>query len=142
MLIWQKDRRYCGFDAGTGAPLWEIPRNAGQPIMVKGEIFYNQGGGIFEVRTGKNLPSKARVRGGNGCNHAVASEHFILRRNFTAACFDLDTGKAYYMRNARSGCTNSLIAANGLLSNPNYARGCSCNYSIFTSVAWIHPGDR
>ena len=143
VLIVYKDRRYRGVNARTGEPLWEIPRGAGQPIMVKGETFYNQGGGLFDVRTGKTLTSNARVRGGNGCNHAVAGEHFIFRRTFTAAFFDVHDGQAYYMRNARSGCTNSLIAADGVLSSPCFSVGCVCNHPIETSFCLVHmPGIR
>ncbi|OGV74403.1 MAG: hypothetical protein A3K19_03455 [Lentisphaerae bacterium RIFOXYB12_FULL_65_16] len=141
VLIVQKDQRYRGVTASTGEPLWEIPKSAGQPIMVQGEFFYNQGGGAFDVRTGKSLPSKARVVGGNGCNHAVAGEHFIFRRTFTAAFFDVHDGRAYYMRNVRSGCTNNLIAADGVLSVPCFSVGCVCNHPLETSFCLVHmPG--
>ncbi|MBT3379783.1 MAG: PQQ-binding-like beta-propeller repeat protein [Lentisphaerae bacterium] len=141
VLIVYKDRRYRGVNAGTGEPMWEIPRGAGQPIMIRGETFYNQGGGLFDVRTGEALNSSARVRGGNGCNHAVAGEHLIFRRTFTAAFFDVHDGKAYYMRNARSGCTNSLIAADGVLSSPCFSVGCVCNHPLETSFCLVHmPG--
>ena len=37
----------------------------------------------------------------------------------------------------RSGCSNSLIAADGLLNVPNFAVGCVCNYPLQTSFALV-----
>jgi len=38
----------------------------------------------------------------------------------------------------RSGCSNSLVAADGLLNVPNFAVGCVCNYPIQTAFAMVH----
>jgi hypothetical protein len=51
---------------------------------------------------------------------------------------DLASGERYRLRNMRSGCSNSLVAACGVLSIPNFAQGCVCNYPVQTSSAWIH----
>ena len=140
VLIVYKDRRYRGVKAGTGEQIWEQERGAGQPIMVQGEVFFNQGGGAFDVRTGGHVPAKGKggVRGGNGCNHAVACENLFLRRTFTAAAFDRETGRAVYMRNVRSGCTNSLIPACGVLSSPCFSVGCVCNHPLETSFCLVN----
>ena len=138
VLIVYKDRRHRAVKGQTGELLWERKKGGSQPIMVRGDIYYEQGGAAFDVRTGQHVPGKARVRGGNGCNHAVASEHLIFRRTFTAAYFDIKTGRAYYMRSARSGCTNSLIAADGVLSAPCFSVGCVCNHPLETSFCLVH----
>jgi hypothetical protein len=40
----------------------------------------------------------------------------------------------------RSGCSNSLVAADGVVSVPNFAVSCICNYPVQTSFAMYHPG--
>jgi len=138
VLIVYKDRRYRAVKGETGELLWEQARGSAQPIMVGGAVFYNGGGGAYDIRTGGHVPGKSRIIGGNGCNHAVACEHLFFRRRFTAAYFDVTTGKATYMLSARSGCTNSLIPACGVLSAPCFSVGCVCNHPLETSFCLIH----
>ena len=138
VLIVYKDRRYRALQGQTGRLLWKKARGASQPIMLEGTKYYEQGGAAFDVRTGARVPSNARVRGGNGCNHAVGNEHLIFRRNFTAAYFDIKTGQAHHVRSARSGCTNSLIPADGVLSSPCFSVGCVCNHPLETSFCLVH----
>jgi len=141
VLIVYKNRRYRAVKGRTGETLWQHEKGASQPIMVAGEIFYNGGGGAFDVRTGEHIPGKSRMPGGNGCNHPVGCEHLFFRRRFTAAYFDIETGKATYMLNARSGCTNSLIPACGVVSSPCFSVGCVCNHPLETSFCLVHmPG--
>ena len=141
VLIACKDRRYHAVKGKTGDLLWEQEKGAGQPIMVAGERFYNGGGGAFDVRTGVHIPGDSRIAGGNGCNHAVGSTNLFFRRRFTAAYFDVATGKATYMLSARSGCTNSLIPACGVVSSPCFSVGCVCNHPVETSFCLVHmPG--
>ena len=106
--------------------------------MEEWSIGHEQGGAAFDMRTGERVPSNARVLGGNGCNHAVANEHLFFRRRFTAAYFDIETGAAHYMRSARSGCTNSLIPADGVLSSPCFSVRCVCNHPLETSFCLVH----
>ena len=137
VLVVYKDRRYRAINGADGETLWE-KQGAAQPIIVAGEKYYEQGGAAFDMRTGERVPSNARVLGGNGCNHAVANEHLFFRRRFTAAYFDIRTGAAHYMRSARSGCTNSLIPADGVLSSPCFSVRCVCNHPLETSFCLVH----
>ena len=59
-------------------------------------------------------------------------------RASSASYTDVDTNKRYHLRNLRSGCSNSLIPADGLVNSPNYSYGCTCNYAIQTSFAMVH----
>ena len=138
ILIVYKDRRYRAMSGTSGTQVWERENGPSQPIIVRGEVYYDQGGGTWDVRTNKNIPTKASVRGGNGCNHAVANAHLFFRRTFTAAYFSIQTGKATYLRNLRSGCTNSLIPADGVLSAPCFSVGCICNHPVETSFSLVH----
>jgi hypothetical protein len=64
-----------------------------------------------------------------------------LLRDRTVCMVNLDSGRTLRLRNLRSGCSNSIVAASGLLNIPNFAQGCVCNYPVQTSSAWIHtPG--
>ena len=75
---------------------------------------------------------------GHHCNYAIASEHLITFRAASAGFFDLINGGTSRLEGFRSGCRNSLIPADGVLNAPNFANGCICSYSIFTSLALIH----
>jgi hypothetical protein len=62
----------------------------------------------------------------------------ITFRAGDAAYLDMTTGGTTHFKGFRSGCRNSLIPANGVLSAPNFADECICSYSIFTSLALVH----
>jgi len=49
--------------------------------------------------------------------------------------FDLSTRAEQPMYAVRSGCSNSLVAADGVLSAPNFAVRCVCNYPVQTAFA-------
>jgi len=51
---------------------------------------------------------------------------------------ELDSRAKHYLRNIRSGCSNSLVAAGGLLNAPCFSVQCICNYPIQTSFAMVH----
>lgn len=60
-------------------------------------------------------------------------------RSGAAGFFDLlrDGGTGNF-GGFRSGCTNNLIVAGGLLNAPDYTRTCVCSYQNQTSVALVH----
>ena len=124
------------FDAASGKPAWQ-GRVGPQPIILRGETFIDQGGNIFQTRTGK-AAGKVSLSPRGGCNYAVGAKHLLFLRNRTVCCIDPATQAKHYLRNVRSGCSNSLVAADGLLNVPNYAVGCVCNYPIQTAFAMVH----
>ena len=104
---------------------------------MRGETFIDQGGNIFDTRTGKRTGGVSLSPRG-GCNYAVGAEHLFFLRDRTVCCVDPVTQTKHYLRNVRSGCSNSLVAADGLLNVPNYTVGCVCNYPIQTAFAMVH----
>ncbi len=74
-----------------------------------------------------------------GCGTQNASTHMLTFRSGAAGFTDLprDAGTGN-LSGFRSGCTNSLIAADGVLNAPDYTRTCSCAYQNQTSLALIH----
>lgn len=78
------------------------------------------------------------TKSGHHCNYAIASEHLLTFRAADAGFCDLDSGGTGRLTGFRSGCRNSLIPADGVLNAPNFAFGCTCGYSLFTSLALMH----
>ena len=138
VLLVRKDRRTWALGGSGGELLWEQETGGGQPLVVRGGIYHEQSGAAHDIHTGKPLPGSRGVRGGNGCNHAVACGDLFLRRTHTAACFNVVTGETLYMRNVRSGCTNSLLPAGGVVSAPCFSVGCVCNHPLETSFCLVH----
>ena len=74
-----------------------------------------------------------QARGGCGTISASASCFFF--RNDTAASFSLEEGQAKPVTaETRPGCWINLLPAAGLLLAPEASSGCSCNYSVQTSL--------
>jgi outer membrane protein assembly factor BamB len=152
-----------GLDAWKGkdgGDLWKIetsgkgfrghPENYyGRVILWKNQVLDQRGPGrAYDVNTGKPIMRRHPLTGkeipweftkiGHHCNYAIASEHLMTFRAADAGFCDLATGGTGRLVGFRSGCRNSLIPANGVLNAPNMASGCSCSYSIFTSLALYH----
>jgi len=87
--------------------------------------------------TGKEVPWEF-TKSGHHCNYAIASPHLVTFRAASAGFTDVESGNTARLQGFRSGCRNSLIPANGVLNAPNFAHGCVCGYSLFTSLAFTH----
>ena len=137
LLISGKMGQVHAFDAVTGQERWHKAIGGGQPIIIRRETFFSQSGHLFDLATGELLRGASLFRRG-GCNYAVGNQALIFLRDRTASYVDVATAKKYYLRNVRSGCSNSMVAADGVLSVPCFAVGCICNYPIQTSFAMVH----
>ena len=132
-----------GLDAKTGRILWEKKKIGQAPVILHGTTFISgdaadHGGNatVHDVLTGEKTGDfPFRV---DGCNYIIGSRHLMMARNATVAYADIEQKKNYSLRNIRSGCSNSLPAADGLLNAPNYAFGCICNYPVQTSFAMVY----
>ena len=137
LLICGKNQRTVALDLENGDLVWERNSKGQQPLIITGDTFINQAGHTYETATGKVLNgSQLFTRG--GCNYAVGSENLIFLRDNCAAYIDIETRKQTNLRNLRSGCSASLIAADGVLNSPCFSVGCICNYPIQTSFSMIH----
>lgn len=74
-------------------------------------------------------------RRSGGCNYAVGSKHLVFIRNRSVTYFEIQNQAEHSLRAIRSGCSNSLVAAGGLLNVPCFSYGCVCNYPLQTSFA-------
>ena len=64
-----------------------------------------------------------------GCTTPRASSHLLTTRyKGNAAHIDLATGRITSVWNVRAACSNNLFPADGVLSRPGLAGGCTCKY--------------
>ena len=103
-------------------------------------IMNGNGGSAWDLLTGETT-------GWNwsrhyGCNTAIGGEHILTFRSGAAGFYDVahksGTGN---LGGFKSGCSSSLIPADGLLNAPDYTRTCTCSYQNQTSLALIHMPD-
>lgn len=73
-----------------------------------------------------------------GCDGGFDYGYVYTMRSATAAFYDkrLESG-TIHISGPRSGCTNSIIPANGLLNVPYYYQGCTCSYPLPCSLALV-----
>jgi len=71
-----------------------------------------------------------------GCDGGVDYGHVYTMRSGTPAFYDkrVESG-TIHVSGPRSGCTNSLIPANGLLNVPYFYEGCTCSYPLPVALA-------
>ena len=70
-----------------------------------------------------------------GCDGGFDYGYLYTVRSGTAAFYDkrLESG-TIHISGPRSGCTNSIVPACGLLNVPYYYKGCTCSYPLPTSA--------
>jgi outer membrane protein assembly factor BamB len=134
-ILWENNQRYTG-PLGLH-PDMIIPGNPGEPA--------------FNPYTGDNIIKKHPVYGEDyrwdwhkyyGCGTMNSSKYLITFRTGTAGYNDLlNYGGTASIGGLKSGCTNSIIAADGVVNAPDYTRTCTCSYPLQTSFGLVHmPG--
>lgn len=73
-----------------------------------------------------------------GCDGGFDYGNLYTLRSGTAAFYDkrLESG-TINISGPRSGCTNSIIPANGILNVPYFFEGCTCSYPLPTALALV-----
>ncbi|MDA0588991.1 MAG: PQQ-binding-like beta-propeller repeat protein [Planctomycetota bacterium] len=137
LLLGGKANQTFALSGETGQEVWQKPVRGQQPLILGPETFINQTGHTWKVSTGEVVSGSALFRRG-GCNYAVGGKNLLFLRSNCATYVDVNTKQEYAIRNLRSGCSNSLVAADGLLNAPCFSVGCVCNYPIQTSFAMFH----
>ena len=137
ILLTGKSKEVRAIDVKTGEVKWHSTTAGIQPLILSDYDFINQSGHKFEVETGKLLSKKPLFTRG-ACNYTVGSDSLLFLRYKSAAYVDLNKAQKFSLRNLRSGCSNSLVAAGGLLNVPCFSTGCVCNYPLQTSFSMYH----
>jgi len=138
-------------DAKTGDALWRQSMTAGRgaggshgeqdqhPVIV-GETIYLEPF-AWKLATGEPVKSWQLKRGG-GCGlvSASASTFYFRARNPTAC--SLATGKQQKITTvSRPGCWINIIPAAGLVLIPEASSGCTCPFSVQSSMAFAPAQD-
>ncbi len=137
----------------SGEVLWFQPEYGGPCLLHGDEILFgaNSSGKACSLLTGKTIQKADPLTGESvdwtwarqyGCNTPIASENLITFRSGAAGFYDLcqESGTGN-LGGFRSGCTNNLLAAGGLLVVPDYTRTCTCSYQNQCSVALVPMPD-
>jgi len=157
------DEAAAGMTAYRGADgtvLWELSESyLGPPILHHDRIITQVPYGtqqaspakVFSLLTGREITRTHPLTGETvpftwvrfyGCNTGVACENLLTFRSAAASFVDLAGGQGTSsLGGFKSGCTSNLIAADGVLSAPDYTRTCICSYQNQSSLALIHDSD-
>ncbi len=78
-----------------------------------------------------------------GCDGGNDYGSMFTVRSGTAAFYDkrIESG-TIHIGGPRSGCTNSIIPANGILNVPYFYQGCTCSYPLPVGLAMINMPDQ
>ncbi|MBX7166189.1 MAG: PQQ-binding-like beta-propeller repeat protein [Pirellulales bacterium] len=144
-MLWRKDAVGQGF-GGHPESVWD------KVILYNDRIIDQRGPGLsYYLETGEPMTMPHPISGepvaweftkqGHHCNYAVACQNLLTFRAADAGFFDMVTGGTGRLKGFRSGCRNSLLPADGVLNAPNFASGCVCNYSLFTSLSFVNVPD-
>ncbi len=147
-MLYGEPEGLTAYRATDGEVIWRNPEaEYGGPCILHGKTIITDPF-AFDLLTGEQLNRQNALTGAeepwmykrqHGCNYSIASENLLTFRSAAAGFFDLaNDGGVGNFGGFKSGCTNTLIAANGVLNAPDYTRTCSCAYQNQTSLAMIH----
>jgi outer membrane protein assembly factor BamB len=147
MLNGENGRRMIAYNADTRKPLWDKALIYNNPPIIANDKIYTEGEG-FHLLSGEPLMEKDPITGEElrwkykreyGCNYIIASENLLTFRSASAGFVNLNAfeGTAS-LGGFKSGCSASLVVADGVLNSPDYTRTCNCPYQNQTSLAFVH----
>ncbi len=132
-----------------GKALWYRKDYLG-PAMIRGDTVLKDKSAC-DLRTGAPLMRDDPLTGEKvewtwartyGCNTPAASENLLTFRSGAAGYYDLcNDGGTGNLGGFRSGCTNNLVVADGLLTAADYTRTCTCSYQNQASLAFVPVAD-
>ena len=141
-------RRITVLQAESGSMIWSKPLNYRRRPTIVGDTIYIEprrcdlATGDIQKRThpitGESVDWEF-LRPGHSCGIVTATPSNLFFRSYSGAIVDTerDTGLQLF-GGVRPGCWNSMIPANGLLSMQESSAGCTCSYSLRTTVVLKH----
>ncbi len=140
---------YKAFDADSGDCLWNGSHDTGLATD-GGHGEYNRHPTIigdtvyawpyaYDLKTGERLPEWKMDRRGHGCGGVSAGAQCLFWRGGNPWMYDLGQGGGPMQLNSvtRPGCWINMIPAGGLLLQPEASSGCTCGFSLQTSLAYV-----
>lgn len=134
---WQTD--YIGLNArgtepfGTGGEhgeQWQHP-------VINGQTIYSRPYS-FDLHTGEKKQYYV-YRGGSGCGGLTGSANYLYGRGSNPRMYPLEvnsTSGIQLTQVTRPGCWLNIIPAGGLILVPESSSGCTCGYSLQSSLAF------
>jgi len=140
---------YDAYDADTAEELWHADHNSElaidgghgeynrQPTIV-GETAYAWPC-AYDLHSGKRVEAWKFDRRGHGCGGISASAQCLFWRGGNPWMYDFGPqgGPTRLNTISRPGCWINMIPAGGLLLIPEASSGCTCGFSLQTSLAYI-----
>jgi len=137
------------FGAQRGEPQWSHTQNQGttiggehgeqdhHPVIVGGRLFCEPF--AYDLDSGKPIDNWKWInKHRSGCGTVSASASSLFFRQSHPTMFNLDDNQyARVTTSTRPGCWINMIPAAGLLLVPEASSGCTCNYAIQTSLAFL-----
>ena len=136
------------FDAGTGQPKWEQSHDSGygtggshgeqwqHTVVVGDRVFCRPYD--YDLHTGEK--GSFDLKKGGGCGTYSASSEYLFARDSNPSFYKFDTRlreKGPLSRVTRPGCFINIIPAGGMVLIPESSSGCTCEYSVQTSLAYV-----
>jgi len=139
-----------GYSARTGEQLYTRRLAiARYPVIVGDTIIIEPL--AYELRTGKpkmranpftGKSAQWSYRRSYGCGSISAGRNVLMFRSGTLGVYDLaGDGGVYNFGGVRAGCYVNAIASDGVLLAPPSDAGCTCSYSLRTTIALAPAND-
>jgi outer membrane protein assembly factor BamB len=140
---------FSGIEAASGKGVWERSHDTGyapggdhgeqnwRPAIV-GDTVYTYPL-AYNLHTGEPVEGWKFSRRGGGCGGISASALSLFWRGGNPWSWDLRPGGEPRRINGvtRTGCWINIIPAGGLLLIPEASSGCTCDYPLQTSIAYV-----
>ncbi|MBT5379889.1 MAG: PQQ-binding-like beta-propeller repeat protein [Opitutae bacterium] len=139
------------FDANSGDLLWSQTQDnrnrAGgdhgeqdhHPVIIGNKLIIEPL--AYELETGKRLPEYDLRRNGHGCGTMSASASSLYFRASNPTEYLLKERRLRRITTiSRPGCWINIIPAGGLVLIPEASSGCTCNFAVQASMAFLPTG--
>jgi outer membrane protein assembly factor BamB len=145
--------RLIAHNSATGEKIWESNIRYSGPLGLHPDMIIPGGPGqsAYSPYTGETVLRDHPITGAEykwdwhkyyGCGTMNCSKHLIAFRSGSAGYNDLlNFGGTGNISGFKSGCTNNLIAADGVLNGPDYTRTCTCSYPLQSNFGLVHMPD-
>ncbi len=145
-------------NATTGAILWSWTDTTksyyGGPIILDDTVIITQDGnnfGMVNLKTGMWQNVNYGMTSAQepfyfyrhyGCNYGLGSVNLVCFRTGSGGYFDLSKMDGISnLAGAKTGCTPAVVPADGILTEADLTRTCSCMYTLQTSAAFVYQPD-
>ena len=107
--------------------------------MIVGDNVYLKYGS-YNLQTGASIGFHFVTTNCAGCS--ASATHFFSRNSGNPSIYSFTgSGTNNILSPAmRPGCYISIIPAGGIIMLPAYSAGCTCGYTLQTSIAWLPEG--